>query len=145
MTLLVVLIVPLVSDRAFSYFPSTSILFISVLLCRTVCSAFFRLPAIASSGLFRHSRFPIFWDRLKLSACTTVQSCRCCSCLEFAYLHYCSASVELSLPGHCLLELLFSLCGAVSCLDIVCLNFCLASVRRWSCLELSDCTSVQPL
>ena len=143
MTLLVVLIVPLVSDRAFSYFPSTSILFISVLLCRTVCSAFFRLPAIASSGLFRHSRFPIFLgppEIVCLHYC-----CQCCSCLEFAYLHYCSASVELSLPGHCLLELLFSLCGAVSCLDIVCLNFCLASVRRWSCLELSDCTSVQPL
>ena len=143
MTLLVVLIVPLVSDRAFSYFPSTSILFISVLLCRTVCSAFFRLPAIAffwPISTFSVSDFLGPPEIVCLHYC-----CQCCSCLEFAYLHYCSASVELSLPGHCLLELLFSLCGAVSCLDIVCLHCCSASVRRWSCLELSDCTSVQPL
>ena len=96
MTLLVVLIVPLVSDRAFSYFPSTSILFISVLLCRTVCSAFFRLTALASSGLFRHSRFPIFLGPP-----------------EIVCLHYCSVLSVLFLFGIRLLALLFSLCRAV--------------------------------
>ena len=94
MTLLVVLIVPLVSDRAFSYFPSTSILFISVLLCRTVCSAFFRLTALAFSGLFRLSWFPNFLGPP-----------------EIVCLHYCSVFVS-AVPVR-LLALLFSLCRAV--------------------------------
>ena len=84
--------------------------------------------------------------------------------MDSAYLFYCSASVELFLPGVyllgllsasvravlpeiCLLALLFSLCSSYSCLEFVCLSYCslFSHFRAVSTWDLTICNTVQLL